>query len=31
MFKEDTKQNYRNLGLKNIEAREPFSMAEADP
>jgi len=28
MFKEDTKKFYRNLGMKNIEAREPPSMAE---
>jgi len=31
MFKEDIKQNFRNLGVKNIEAREPPSMAEAEP
>jgi hypothetical protein len=30
MFKEDTKRFYRNLGMKNIEAREPPSMAEAE-
>ena len=30
MFKEDTKNYYRNLGMKNIEAREPTSMAEAE-
>ena len=30
MFKEDTKRFYRNLGMKNIEAREPHSMAEAE-
>jgi len=30
MFKEDTKKIYRNLGIKNIEAREPPSMAEAE-
>ena len=30
MFKEDTKKFYRNLGMKNIEASEPPSMAEAD-
>ena len=29
MFKEDTKKFQRNLGIKNIEAREPPSMAEA--
>ena len=29
MFKEDTKF-YRNLGMKNIEAREPPSMAETE-
>jgi folate-dependent tRNA-U54 methylase TrmFO/GidA len=31
MFKEDTKEFYRNLGKKNIEARETPSMAEAQP
>ena len=30
MFKEDTKKFYRNLGMKNTEAREPPSMAEAE-
>jgi hypothetical protein len=30
MFKEDTKIFYRNLGMKNIEAREPPSMAGAE-
>ena len=30
MFKEDTKKFYRNLGMKNIEAREPPSMTEAE-
>jgi len=30
MLKEDTKKFYRNLGMKNIEAREPPSMAEAE-
>jgi len=30
MFKEETKRFYRNLGMKNIEAREPPSMAEAE-
>ena len=30
MFKEDTKNFYRNLGMKNIEAREPPSLAEAE-
>ena len=30
VFKEDTKKFYRNLGMKNIEAREPPSMAEAE-
>jgi hypothetical protein len=30
MFKEDTKKYYRNLNMKNIEAREPPSMAEAE-
>jgi len=29
-FKEDTKKFYRNLGMKNIEAREPPSMREAE-
>jgi len=29
MFKEDTKKFYRNLGMMNIETREPLSMAEA--
>ena len=28
--KENTKKFYRNLGVKNIEAREPLSMAEAE-
>jgi hypothetical protein len=30
MFKEDTKQFYRNLGMKNIEARESPSVADAE-
>ena len=30
MFKEDTKNFYRNLVMKNIEAREPPSMAEVE-
>ena len=30
MFKEDTKKFYRNLGMKNIKAKEPPSMAEAE-
>ena len=30
MFKENTKKFYRNLGMKNIEAREPPCMTEAD-
>jgi len=30
MFKEDTKKFYRNLGMKNTEAREPPSMVEAE-
>ena len=30
MFKEDTKKFYRNLGMKNTEAREHPSMAEAE-
>ena len=29
MFKEGIKKFYRNLGMKNIGAREPPSMAEA--
>ena len=29
MFKEETKKFYRNLSMKNIEAREPPSMIEA--
>jgi len=29
-LKEDTNKFYRNLGMKNIEPREPPSMAEAD-
>jgi len=29
MFKEDIKKFHRDLGMKNIEAREPSSMAEA--
>jgi len=29
MLKEDAKKFYRNLGMKNIEAREPSSMPEA--
>jgi len=29
LFKEDTKRIYRNLVMKNIEAREPRSMEEA--
>ena len=31
MLKEDTKIFYRNLGTKNIVAREPISMAELKP
>jgi len=31
MFKEDTKKFYRILGMKNIEDREPPSMAETEP
>jgi folate-dependent tRNA-U54 methylase TrmFO/GidA len=31
MFKEDTKKFCRNLGTKDIEAREPPPMAEVDP
>jgi len=30
MFKEDTKNFYRILGMKNMEAREPPSMAETE-
>jgi len=30
MFREDTKKSYRNLGMKNIEARESPFMAEAE-
>jgi hypothetical protein len=30
MFKEDTRRFYRKLGMKNLEAREPPSMAEAE-
>ena len=30
MFKEDTKRFYRNFGMKNLGAREPPSMAEAE-
>src|SRR5215510_9394633 len=30
MFEEDTKTFYRNLDTKNIESREPPSMAEAE-
>jgi len=30
MFKEDTKRFYRNLGMKNLRARNPPSMAEAE-
>jgi hypothetical protein len=30
MFKEDTKKFYRDLGMKNIEAREPPFMAEEE-
>jgi hypothetical protein len=30
MLKEDTKKFYRNLGMKNIEARELPSMEEAE-
>ena len=30
MFKEDTKKFYRNLGMKNIDVREPPCMAEAE-
>jgi hypothetical protein len=29
-FKEDTKRFYRNLGMKNLEVREPPSMEEAE-
>jgi len=30
MFKEGTKKFYRNLDMKNTEAREPHSMAKAE-
>ena len=30
MFKEDTNIFYRNLGMKNIQGREPPSMTEAE-
>ena len=30
MFEEDTKTFYRNMVMKTIEDREPFSMAEAE-
>jgi hypothetical protein len=30
MFKEDTKRFYKNLGMKNLEAKEPPFMAEAE-
>ena len=30
MFKEDTKKFFRNLGMKNTEAREPPSLREAE-
>ena len=30
MFKEDTKKFFRNLGMKNTEAREPPAMTEAE-
>ena len=30
MFKEDTKKFYRNLAMKNIEARQSPSMAETE-
>jgi len=31
MFKEHTKKVYKNLGMKNIEARESSSMVEVNP
>jgi len=31
MLKENTKIVYRNLGTKNIKAREPISMADVEP
>jgi hypothetical protein len=31
MFKEDTKNFYKKLGTKNIEARESSSMVEVNP
>ena len=30
MFKEDTKKFCRNLGMKNIEDREPPAMTETE-
>jgi len=30
LFKEDNKRFYKNLGMKNIEAREPSTLAEAE-
>ena len=30
MFKEDAKEFYNNLNMKNVEDREPPSMAEAE-
>jgi len=30
MFNEDTTKFYRTLGMKNAEARQPPSMAEAE-
>jgi hypothetical protein len=30
MFKEETKSFYRSLGMKNIKARKPPSMTEAE-
>ena len=30
MFKENTKKYCRNLGIKNVEAREPPCMTEAE-
>jgi hypothetical protein len=31
LLKEDTTKFYRNLGTKNIKAREPISTAEIEP
>jgi predicted alpha/beta-fold hydrolase len=31
VFKEDIKKIYRNFGMKNIETREPHSIAQVEP